>query len=157
MKTILEMGSDWPMDDFDSNGKSANVMEALEFRNHKGAIENPELLKKLVSKDITHGYALVLPLSKVHRIPDLLMAPMNIMNQNTLDEFGKIVGKDRLTHDQSYRWGSGTSVNIRIKKESLICCKFGACIKRLVNWTVAARKQYPNRQILAVKIDYKSA
>ena len=157
MKTVLEVGSDWPMDDLDSDGKSADVMEALEFGNHKGAIENPELLKKLVSKDITHGYGLVLPLSKVHRIPGLLMAPMNIMNQNTIDECGRIVGKDRLTHDQSYRWGSGTSVNSRIKKESLLPCKFGACIKRLVNWAVAARKQYPNRKILASKIDYKSA
>ena len=80
MKTVLEVGSDWPMDDLDSDGKSADVMEALEFGNHKGAIENPELLKKLVSKDITHGYGLVLPLSKVHRTPGLLMAPMNIMN-----------------------------------------------------------------------------
>ena len=65
---------------------------------------------------------------------------MNIMNQNTIDEHGRIVGKDRLTHDQSYEWsGSGTSVNSRVEKERLLPCRFGACIKRIINWAVAAR------------------
>ena len=60
------------------------------------------------------------------------MAPMNIQRQDTIDEFGRIIPKDRLTHDQSYKWKSGTSVNSR---------------------AVAARRKYPNRRIL----DYKSA
>ena len=127
------------------------------FRKPQVAIEKPELLKKLVSKDITHDYGLVLPLAKLHHIPNILLAPMNIMNQNTINEHGRIIGKDRLTHDQSYKWGSSTSVNSRILKDELLLCKFGACIKRLVNWAVAARQQFPNSQILASKIDYKSA
>ena len=85
------------------------------------------------------------------------MAPMNITNQNTIDEHGRVVGKDRLTHDQSYKWSSETSVNSRVVKEELLPCKFGACIKRVVNWAVAARRKYPDRRILASKIDYKSA
>ena len=47
------------------------------------------------------------------------MAPMNIMAQNTIDEFGRVVSKDRLPHDQSWKWGSGTSVNSRVRKEFL--------------------------------------
>ena len=82
---------------------------------------------------------------------------MNIMKQNTIDEHGRVIEKDRLTHDQSYTWGSGTSVNSRVVKNSLLPCRFGACLKRLMNWTVAARKKYPNKRILASKIDYKSA
>jgi hypothetical protein len=34
---------------------------------------------------------------------------------------------------------------------------FGACIKRIVNWAVAARKLYPHQKILSTKADYKSA
>ena len=49
MKTILEVGSDWPMEDLDPKCKSADVMKALEFGNHRGATKNPELLKNLVS------------------------------------------------------------------------------------------------------------
>ena len=36
-------------------------------------------------------------------------------------------------------------------------CRFGSCIKRLVNWAVAARRKFPGQRILASKIDYKSA
>ena len=155
--SLLLRGSDWPMEELSSELRKGDVQDALKFGNHKGATEKPVLLKKLVAKDVIHGYGLVLPLTKVLRIPDLLMAPMNIMNQNTIDEHGRIVGKDRLTHDQSYKWISGTSVNSRVLKEDLLPCRFGACIKRLSNWAVAARRKHPGRRILATKIDYKSA
>jgi len=86
------------------------------------------------------------------------MAPMNIMEQNTIDEFRRVVPKDILTHDQSWKWGgSGTSVNSRVRKELLQETRYGFCIRRIVYWTVAARRQYPNQKILATKIDYKSA
>ena len=64
--------------------------------------------------------------------------------------------KDRLAHDQSYKWGSEISVNSRVDEELLLPCKFGACLKRLMNWAVVARKRYPNRRIVASKIDYIS-
>jgi hypothetical protein len=157
MKKILENGSDWPTDDLDDDSRATDLVEALEFTNHKGAIKNPDLLRKLCEKDVKYGYGLVLPLNKLLRLQGYLMAPMNIMRQNTIDECGRIIEKDRLTHDQSYVWGSGTSVNTRIDKSELLPCMFGHCIKRLVNWAVAARKKYPTRRILATKIDYKSA
>ena len=125
MRDILLNGSDWPMEELNEEKRVADVKEALAFGNHKGASAKPELLQKLVSKDIKYGYALVVPLSKFERIPGALMAPMNIMNQNTIDECGRIIGKDRLTHDQSYKWGSGTSVNSRVEKSELLPCMFG--------------------------------
>ena len=63
---------------------------------------------------------------------------MNIQKQNTIDEHGRIIKKDCLTHNQSYKWPSGTSVNSRVITEELIPCMFGACIKRIVNWAVSA-------------------
>jgi hypothetical protein len=45
------------------------------------------------------------------------MAPMNIMEKNMLDKFGKIIQKDRLTQDQSWKWSSGTSVNSCVQKD----------------------------------------
>jgi hypothetical protein len=33
------------------------------------------------------------------------MAPVNIAPQNTIDEFGRIIAKDCLTHDQCFKWG----------------------------------------------------
>ncbi len=85
------------------------------------------------------------------------MAPMNIMVPNTIDKFGQIIPKDRLTHNQSWKWSSSTSVNSRIQKELLQACWYGFCIYRLIDWAIAARKKYPGQQILAMKINYKSA
>ena len=157
MEALLQTGSDWALDNLDMVSKSKDVEEAIQFGNHKGAEDNSELLTSLVNKDVKHGYGLVLPLKKALRIPGLLMAPMNIQKQNTIDEFGRIMERDRLTHNQSYKWGSGTSVNSRVDKGPLLPCMFGACLKRLINWTVAARRKYPDTRILASKIDYKSA
>ena len=141
MYNILKNGSDWPLQDMDNETRASDLIEALEFQNHKGATENQDLLLNLCSKDVKFGYGLVLPLSKVTRIPGILMAPMNIMRQNTIDEQGRIVEKDRLTHDQSYVWRSGHSVNSRVEKDALLPCMFGHCIKRIINWAVAARRK----------------
>ena len=70
---------------------------------------------------------------------------------------GQVIPKDRLTHDQSWRWSSGTSVNSRVQKERLQERRYGVCIQRLVNWAVVAQKKYPIKPILAPKINYKSA
>jgi hypothetical protein len=89
-------------------------------------------------------------------IPGVLMAPMIITNQNTIDETGRIIEKDRLAHDQSYMWGSDSLVNSRIMKDDLSPYRFGSCLKRLINWAVAARHKYQANRIPALKIDYKS-
>jgi hypothetical protein len=83
---------------------------------------------------------------------------MNIMAQNMIDKFGRAIPKDRLTHDQSWKWqGSGTSVNSRVQQEFLQECRYGFCIRCIVNWGIAARCEFPGQRILASKIDYKSA
>jgi hypothetical protein len=74
-----------------------------------------------------------------------------------INEQGQIIPKDRLNHNQSYAWGSGTSINSRVCIEDLLPCHFGACIQRLINYTVTTHKKYPISRILATKTNYKSA
>ena len=158
MKSILENGAEWPMDPISEESCIADVKEALLFENHKGAISQPELLMKLVTGDVIHGYSLPLPLDKIKRLPHVCMAPLNIQAQWTINERGEIIPKDRLTHDQSYKWEhSGTSVNSRCDSSSLPHCMFGKCLLRIINWAVAARRKYPNCRIFAKKDDFKSA
>ncbi len=109
---------------------------------HKGPAKDPDLLRELVEKDMRYGYCIPLPLRNVKLIPKLFFAPMNIQHQNTIDKTGKIIDKERLIHDQSYKWsGSGTSVNSRIVKELLMSCMYGMCLWRLINRTIATRKK----------------
>ena len=74
------------MEELNADEATSDLEEALSFGNHKGANNNQDLLQKLVEKDITHGYGLVLPLNKIVQVPEVLMAPMNVMNQNTRSE-----------------------------------------------------------------------
>jgi hypothetical protein len=60
-----------------------------------------------------------------HEIPEILLTPMNIQKQNTTDELGRIVEKDCFTHDQSYKWLSGLSVNSQVNSEELLPFMFG--------------------------------
>ncbi len=131
--------------------------EALAFRNHKGGSLQPELLQQLVSKDVHFGYCLPFLLAKVREIPGILLPLMNIQKQNSIDKLGWIVEKDRLTHNQSFEWSSGTSINNRVRMDKLLPCMFGAYIKWIVNWAVTTHRLFPNIPILASKIDFKSA
>lgn len=118
-EAILSHGSRWPLEELSKEDQVKVLADAFTFGNHKGAFTKPVLLRNLISKDVKYGYSLPIPLSHVASIPGLVMAPLNIMAQNTINETGKIVPKDRLTHDQSWKWSSGTSVNSRVKKDLL--------------------------------------
>jgi hypothetical protein len=90
-------------------------------------------------------------------IPGVLLAPLNIQVQSTISEWGENISKDRLRHNQSWKWQSKTSVNSRVEKEKLMPCYFERAIKRLINWAVAAHRKYPNKRILTTKLDIKAA
>jgi hypothetical protein len=157
METFLSEGSKWPLVEISKNKQQQDLVNALTFGNHKGALQKPAILKKLITKDIKYGYSLPVPLSSVWLIPGLVMAPMNIMAQNTIEKFGQIIPKNRLTHNQSWKWSSSTSVNSQVQKELLQACWYGFCICRLINWEIAAGRKYPGQRILATKSNYKSA
>jgi hypothetical protein len=148
MKNILVHGSTWPLEPITELQRMTDVREAIAFGNHRGAEERRDVLETLVAKDVHFGYALPLPLCGA------LLAPMNVMDQNSIDECGRVVEKLRLTHDQSHVFsGSGTSVNSRARKSELIPCVYGAMLRRMLNWAVAARRLYPGVPIYASKID----
>lgn len=45
MQSILEQGSDWPMDILSLDERRADLLEALEFGNHKGISKDLDLLR----------------------------------------------------------------------------------------------------------------
>lgn len=86
------------------------------------------------------------------------MSPLNVQDQNTIDEEGNVIPSQRLTHNQSKTYkASGTSINSRVIVELLQDCMYGHMILRLVHYIVALRLHYPTLRILLQKTDYKSA
>jgi hypothetical protein len=157
MRSVLTFGSSWPLAPLDETEREKDVEEAIIFGNHKGAEKQQDLLIKLAKDNMTQGFALPLPLDKIASIPGVLLAPLNIQAQSTINERGENIPKDRLTQDQSWKWQSKTSVNSRVEKEKSMPCYFGRAIKRLINWAVAMRRKYPNKRILTTKLDIKAA
>jgi hypothetical protein len=93
------------------------VKEALQFGNHKGADQQHDLFKKLVEDDVDQGFALPLPLDKIASVPGVLLAPLNVNLQKNINKRSKFITKNRLTHDQSWKWQLGTLVNNRIDSD----------------------------------------
>jgi hypothetical protein len=53
----------------------------------------------VAKKGILHGHGPVLPLDNMELIPGVLVALMNITNQDTINNTIQIIGKDWLTHN----------------------------------------------------------
>jgi hypothetical protein len=129
MKSILENGSQWPIKPITEKERTGNIVEAIKFGNHKRATSQPELLMELVLGDVKHGYTIPFPIDKATQIPHICMAPLNIQPQWTINELGKIVGKNCLTLNQSFQWkNSGTSVNLRCNLSKLQKYMYGKCL-----------------------------
>ncbi len=118
---LLNNGLDWPLEDISQTDCADDINEALTFGNHKGASLNPELLLLLMSNDVVYGFAVPSPLEKMMNIPGILFAPLNIQEQNTINNTDTIVLSKRLTRNQSYQRSlSGTSINSHTRKADLL-------------------------------------
>jgi hypothetical protein len=65
MDAFLLEGSKWPSVEISKNKKQKDLVNALTFGNHKGALQKPVILKKLIAKDVKYAYSLPVPFSSV--------------------------------------------------------------------------------------------
>ena len=76
-----------------------------------------------------------LPLLMAGRIPGLLMSPMKIACQNTIDVMGNTVPKDCLTPDRSKEFLSRSSINYRAPLDDHEPFHFGHALNRSsISW-----------------------
>ena len=52
--------------------------------NHKSAKEEPEIVEKLFTKDVVHGFSMVIPIELVPLIPNAMVQPVGLAKQWTL-------------------------------------------------------------------------
>jgi hypothetical protein len=77
MERLLIEGSKKPLTEISESNRIADLTNALQFGNHKGASQKPDLLKKLILDDI-RGYRLVNPRGKISRLLNACVVSMNI-------------------------------------------------------------------------------
>jgi hypothetical protein len=154
---LLSTGFTFIADPLSEPDRRRQLDLAMEFGNHKGAQKNPHQLRQLLIDDVTHGFNLPVTIDLVNRILGLVLSPMNIAKQNTIDEIGRIIEKDRLTHDHSHEFFPGSSINKRCRQDLHQTCMFGKALSRMIHWIVYMRRKYPLLRILLTKTDWKAA
>jgi hypothetical protein len=89
MKSALSLGLWWPLECLNKSARVKDINKAIKLRNHKGTVRQDELLQKLVKDDVTHGFTIPLPIRKLSLIPGVLLMPLNIQEQSTINQQGK--------------------------------------------------------------------
>ena len=136
-------------------------MQTLMARgNHKSAQDNPAQVGILLGKDVTHGFAIPLPVHTIPLIPNAAVQPLGLVQQWTTKEDGTRAIKYRLTQDLSFssnKSGPSRSINSRIDMAAYPEMIYGWCFPRILHYIVSMRIHHTNEGILISKYDYSDA
>jgi hypothetical protein len=157
VRRMLEHGFRLPLKPLEESKGAKDVEDALAYGNHKSAMKHPEPLRKILGDEVHRGWQLVIPKDIIPRIPGAIVSPMGIIEQSTIDEFGRVTTKWRVTHDQSFAFSSGTSVNSRVQEEKLLDCLYGWALKRFLHAIVHYRSRFPITPLVMANYDLKAA
>jgi hypothetical protein len=159
MSRALSQGASFPLAELSPEDRNADIQFMLQYGNHKSAKTNSEIVTDLLKEDIERGFALPLPLQAIHSLThkEISISPLGCQEQDTINELGEIIKKNRLTHDHSFPGPSGNSPNIRTQSELLPPCKYGHCIKRIINYIISLRLRHPSTPIFISKFDFDAA
>ena len=161
LSLVLKFGMSYVFErELDQTTKSEELRTLLARGNHQSAKAHPDRVSNLLEKDVTHGFAIPLPIEAVLRIPNAALQPLGLAHQWTLDKNGNRVAKYRMTQDLSFtsdRMGPPRSINSRIDMMAYAEMIYGWCLPRILHYLVALRLAYPSIIIFICKYDYSDA
>ena len=97
----IKSGFNYPLTPLSNTDRKLDLQEVFIFGNHTGVDKHRDFYLNLIQKDVVHGYCLPFPLSTIKSIPGAIVSPLNIAEQNKINERGEIIPSKRLTHNQS--------------------------------------------------------
>ena len=71
----------------------------------------PELLESQAQADVAAGFQLPIPMKIIQKVIGAILQPCGIVNQFAINELGERIEKRHLTHDQTFDYSEGNSVN----------------------------------------------
>ena len=157
-KDILLKGCDIKLKHQEPDIEREDLKLGLQRGNHKGAVSQAKDLTTLITKDVTHGYALPVTITAAEQVVGGAWAPLNIQEQWTINEEGDRIMKKRLTHDQSFPGlASEESINDRVDRASLEPLIYGFMFLRVIHMIHAMRWAFPEVSIFLCKYNLASA
>ena len=129
--------------------------------NHKSATAESAQVLLLLTKDVTHGFSVPIPVGSITRILGAAVQPLGMATQMSVDNQGNPKVKFRLTQDLTFSSepppAPPRSINGRIQMESYPEMTYGWCLPRTLHFIVSLRWHQPSRRILIGKYDYSDA
>ena len=92
-----------------------------------------------------------------HLGPQISIAPLGIIKQETIDAMGSLVPKLLMIYDQSFLGPSSLLVNCHVNREALLLCMHGCCLLQMCHYIISLHLCHPTTQIFISKIDIKNA
>jgi hypothetical protein len=140
---ILSQGASFPLSDITKDSRNMDIDFMISWGSHEFTLKNKHTVNKLIKEDIIHCFSLILPIKATHQLQGVAISPLGCQDQLTINDWGEFVTKHRLTHDQTFPGLSGTSTNLRVLTDALPPCKYGHCIKRIINYIISNCLQHP--------------
>jgi hypothetical protein len=159
LKKIIDKGMPYIYNEEITETARQNELTAILARgNHKSAKDESKRVQELVNKEVTHGFAMPIPMEVVPKIPGAIVQAMGLVSQWTIDEKANRIIKYRLTQDLSYATtDKSLAVNKRINMSAYPEMIYGWCLPRIIHSIVSLRLAYPESRILITKYDYSDA
>jgi hypothetical protein len=158
-KQVLAIGMEFHFDQEPTETQRlAEVDEMMVRGNHQSAQESEDDVRRLLPKDVHHGFLLPVNLDIIQNLKGAMVQPAGLALQFGLLEDGSRVPKRRLTQDSKFALTfPNAPVNERIDMEAYPEMIYGWCLSRIVHFIVALRLRHPTKKIFIAKYDYSDA
>ena len=159
LKKIFEEGFEYHLTrSLSEEERQAEYEAQYERGNHQSALIDTDQVKKLLSADVLHGFALPILATEAHNLKGVHLQPGGIVSQFSINGDGTRKLKKRFTHDLSFSLTSiDASINDRIDMSCYPDMVYGWCLPRILHYLAALRCRNPGRKIFISKYDYSDA
>jgi hypothetical protein len=104
----LTTGIEYPLDVLPERDQLEDLHANFVHGNHQSAVYNTTRLVEMLKEEVSHGWQLILPQEAVLELDNAVLAPLGLVEQDTINEMGEITQKWKLIHDQSFNVIKGT-------------------------------------------------
>jgi len=153
------MGVDYPLEPISEEDRLTDLHANFERGNHQSATYNSDRLVSMLTEEVHRGWQLILPLQAALELWNGVLAPLGLVDQESINEFGEIIPKWCLIHDQSFNVIKGTLhlVNDHLRTADLMPCQYGCALLHHIHMMIGLRQRHPMTRIYQTKVDMKSA
>ncbi|GFH61799.1 hypothetical protein CTEN210_18275 [Chaetoceros tenuissimus] len=158
MKTGVDLGLDKELKR-DEDTRKKDFEDALK-KGNSGTMRDPlaaNTVKENQEKEVTYRRVIPITLECASKLKNASICPLGCAIQWTIDEEGRKKIKMRTTHNLSFEWLSGLSVNSMVEKKQLEEILYGHCLIRVIHIMHKMRLKHPEIAILLSKFDIDSA